>query len=136
MIVRPYEPEDRAAVIALWTETWPELEAHNDPASSLDRKLADSPNLLLVADDDGLVGTVMCGYDGHRGWIYRLAVIPSRRDKGLGRLLLAEAEERLAEIGCIKVNLQIRDSAPELVAYYESLGYQVEARISMGKLLA
>ena len=99
---------DRDALIALWhecglTRPW------NDPDGDIDRKLAhDAENLLVAVDGGALVGSLMVGYDGHRGWLNYLAVTPSRRGDGLGRLLVDEAETRLAGLGCAKVNLQVR----------------------------
>ena len=78
----------------------------------------------------------MAGYDGHRGWIYYVAVSPTHRRRGIGTLLMTEVEERLARIGCPKLNLQVRSSNPEVVAFYEQLGYQVEERISLAKRLS
>lgn len=94
------------------------------------------PNLLLVAlEDDRIVGSVMAGYDGHRGWISRIAVLTSHRDRGLGEALIAAAEERLAALGCVKINLQVVEANAAVVEFYKRVGYQVEARISMSKLL-
>ena len=84
MEIRPYKDSDRAGLLALWTEIFPAGSAHNDPATSLDKKLRIDPELLLVSvKDDVVVGSVMGGYDGHRGWIYSLAVYPSSVDREL-----------------------------------------------------
>ena len=78
----------------------------------------------------------MLGYDGHRGWLYAVAVHPDHRRKQIGTNLIQSAFETLQSLGCIKVNLQVREvNNPEVVAFYESLGFEVEERISMGKLL-
>jgi ribosomal protein S18 acetylase RimI-like enzyme len=62
--------------------------------------------LFLVGDLDGeIVGTVMAGYDGHRGWVHLVAVAPVHRSRGFGRMMMVEAEKRLREIGCTKINL-------------------------------
>lgn len=81
------------------------------------------------------VGTCMAGFDGHRGWVYFMAVAPEYRRRGIGSQLMAHAECRLADLGCLKVNLQVRASSPDAVRFYERLGFQVEERISMGKAL-
>ncbi len=134
--LRRYQSDDRPAVIELWSDTWSDPASHNVPSEDIDRKLADSPDLLLVADDEGVVvGTVLAGFDGHRGWINRLAVDAAHRGQGIGRALVREAEARLSARGCHKVNLQIREGEACVVAFYESLGYRVEPRIMMGKLL-
>jgi len=77
----------------------------------------------------------MAGYDGHRGWLYTVAVSPQYRRQGIGRKLVQHAESALIEMGCLKINLQVRASNAEVVAFYQRLGYLVEERISMGKLL-
>lgn len=91
---------------------------------------------MLVALDAGqVVGSVMAGYEGHRGWISRVAVLRSHRNRGVGQDLLREAERRLAALGCVKVNLQVLESNAPTVEFYEKSGYRVEPRISMSKLL-
>ena len=77
----------------------------------------------------------MAGYDGHRGWIYSVAVDPAHRRKGVASALMKHAEARLTERGCVKLNLQIIGTNQAVVAFYEALGYAVEDRISMGKPL-
>lgn len=75
------------------------------------------------------------GYDGHRGWLYTVAVRPDVQRRGIGRALVQRAEESLAALGCPKVNLQVMTSNAAVVGFYERLGYGVEERISMGKSL-
>ena len=135
MHVRPFAVEDTDAVIALWracdlTRSW------NDPARDIERKLAVSDDLLLVGTvDDRVVGAVMAGYEGHRGWINYLAVDPKARGVGHGRALMAAAELRLREVGCPKINLQVRDTNPDALAFYERIGFTIDAVISLGKRL-
>ena len=134
--VRPYAASDEPAVIVLWRECLGYAGGHRDPAASLRRKLAFQPELFYVAvDGDALAGTILGGYDGHRGWIYSLAVAPSLRRRGIATQLVRHLEARLAELDCPKVNLQINRQNAEVVAFYESLGYHVEERISMGRVL-
>jgi len=83
--------------------------------------------------DGRIVATVMAGLDGHRGWVYRVAVLPELQKCGIGQAMMAEVEKKLAEIGCKKVNLQVRSTNHGVVAFYRSLGFEVEERISMGK---
>ncbi len=134
-IVRPFAPPDTEAVVALWracdlTRPW------NDPYRDVGRKLAVQPELFLVAlAGDSLVGTVMAGYDGHRGWINYLAVDPSQRRRGLGRLLMARAEAMLAARGCAKINLQVREGNGEVAAFYRAIGFTVDPVTSFGKRL-
>jgi ribosomal protein S18 acetylase RimI-like enzyme len=135
MQIRSYLATDEAALIRLWeqcelTRPW------NDPRRDIARKLRVRPDLLLVAAEAGeVVGSVMVGYEGHRGWINYLAVAPSHRQQGLGRLLMAEAELRLLREGCPKVNLQVRAGNDGVVAFYRRLGYDAEEMVSMGKRL-
>ncbi len=82
-----------------------------------------------------LVASVMAGFDGHRGWVNYLAVAPDRKRSGLGRALMAHVEARLQERGCPKLNLQVRASNQEAVAFYRRLGYSVDEVVSMGKRL-
>ena len=133
--IRTFESTDADAVVALWqacelTRPW------NDPRKDIARKLAVDDGLFLVGTVGGdVVASVMAGYDGHRGWVNYLAVDPSRRGEGHGRTLMQEAETLLAARGCPKVNLQVRDTNAEALAFYERLGYVVDAAVSMGKRL-
>ncbi|MCY4112883.1 MAG: GNAT family acetyltransferase [Chloroflexi bacterium] len=127
---------DFEQVAALWREVFAYDSPHNAPALVIRKKLEQRDGLFFVARlGQSVVGTVMAGYDGHRGWIYSLAVLPDQRRSGIGSRLLRHAEARLAELGCIKVNLQIVAGNEAAVAFYERHGYQVEPRISMGKRL-
>lgn len=136
VVVRSYEDADEAGVIALWSEVLPPNAPHNDPATSLRLKLAVDRELLLVAGAGGeVVGTVMGGWDGHRGWVYSVAVRPDHRRRGIGSMLLGRLEELLAARGCLKVNLQVRSSNAGVVAFYETLGFRVEEILSLGKRL-
>ncbi|MEW4486960.1 GNAT family acetyltransferase [Thalassoglobus sp. JC818] len=132
--IRNYRSTDRSAVVSLWNEVFPNSTGHNDPEASIDRKCEHDDGLFFVAQDTGeIVGTAMGGYDGHRGWIYSLAVLPTRQRQGIGRLLIQHTEVALAKLGCPKVNLQVRSDNGEVVAFYQSLGYETEQRVSMGK---
>src|SRR3954468_19955251 len=100
MRIRPFQLADELAVIDLWrrcnlTRPW------NDPHKDIQRKLQVRPDLFLVAEDDGaIIGTAMCGYEGHRGWISYLGVCPDHRRRGVGRALMIEAERLLRLEGC------------------------------------
>lgn len=134
--IRAYEPADAQAVIDVWTAVLGDSAAHNDPRVSLDNKLAADDGLLLVATvEDRIVGTVMGGYDGHRGWIYSLAVVPDERHRGIGTQLVRHLENLLRKRGCLKLNLQVRSDTSDVVAFYEQLDYTIENRTSLGKRL-
>lgn len=106
----------------------------NDPHKDIQRKLRVRPELFLVGERDGqVVGTVMAGYEGHRGWLNYLAVDPPYQRQGLGRQLVREAERRLESAGCPKVNLQVRTSNRGAIEFYLRLGYTVDDVVSLGR---
>ena len=135
--IRPFNSvQDHAAVVALWNAVLGYGFAHNAPELSIRKKVEVADGLFFVAESAGrLVGTVMAGYDGHRGWIYSLAVDPVCRKRGIGRALLQRAEAALQERGCVKINLQVADGNEGVIGFYEKTGYKVEPRTSMGKLI-
>lgn len=133
----PYSAAHFGGVDALWREAFPDDAPRNGAEIAIPQKLAYQRELFLVAcDGDAVVGSVMAGYDGHRGWISRVAVRRSHRGHGVGRRLIEEVEQRLKALGCPKVNLQVVTSNAAVVPFYERLGFLTEPRISMGKLLA
>lgn len=137
MDIRPYKSTDSDDVITLWGVVFPNAPTHNDPAADIQSKLKIQSELFFVAVDEGkLVGTAMSGFDGHRGWVYYVAVHPEFRRRGVGSALMKKVEAGLAEMGCPKLNLQIRAGNAQVQSFYASLGYTVEERISMGKRLA
>jgi ribosomal protein S18 acetylase RimI-like enzyme len=134
--IRPFEDDDLTAVIRLWEAVFPDAPAHNAPAAAIARKLKVQRELFVVATDAGeIVGTAMAGYDGHRGWVYSVAVSPDRRRRGIGKALMRRVERDLAGLGCLKLNLQVRGTNRQAVGFYESLGYATEDRVSMGRKL-
>jgi ribosomal protein S18 acetylase RimI-like enzyme len=136
METRPYLESDEATVAKLWREVFPGAPAWNVPAADIERKLTVQRELFLVATvGSEVVGTAMGGYDGHRGWVYYVAVRPSYRRQGIGTALMERVEAELARLGCPKVNLQVRASNEGVVSFYRKLGYEIEERISMGKRL-
>ena len=128
------DKQHRPHVITLWTDVFGRSTGHNDPALSIDKKVAVDDGLFFVALVDGqVIGTTLGGYDGHRGWLYSVAVAPAFRSSGIGAALVRRAERALAERGCTKINLQIVGSNAGVADFYQSLGYEVEDRISMGR---
>ena len=124
----------REQVVALWKGVFGYDTARNDPEFVIDQKMAMLDGLFFVAAyREGIVGTVMAGYDGHRGWIYAIAVHPGHRKKGIASLLLSHAERRLASLGCVKINLQILKGNAAVQRFYRANGYALEDRINMGK---
>jgi ribosomal protein S18 acetylase RimI-like enzyme len=136
LTIRSYAEPNEAGVIRLWREVFPDNPPWNVPAEDIRRKLDVQRELFLVGTFQGeVVATVLAGYDGHRGWMHLVAVDPRFRRQGFGRAMMAEAERRLAALGCPKVNLQVRASNEAVVAFYRKLGYAVEERVSLGKRL-
>lgn len=134
LLARRFEESDSAAVTALWQRVFPNPLPHNAPALVIQRKLNFQRELFFVGEREGqIVGTVLAGYDGHRGWLYSVAVDPELRRCGLGTSLLKHAEQALIQCGCMKINLQVLSTNAAVVAFYRTLGYAVEERISMGK---
>lgn len=132
--IRPYRSADEAAVIALWRECG--LVRWSDPKKDIARKLKVNAEWFLVGEIGGQVmATCMVGYEGHRGWINLLAVAPGYRRSGVGRTILNEAERLLRGVGCPKINLQVRTSNADVIAFYERLGFKVDDVVSMGKRL-
>jgi ribosomal protein S18 acetylase RimI-like enzyme len=135
-IVSEYREEHFAGVEALWREAFPNDAPWNKASTAIAEKIRFQPDLMLVAVEGPLVvGSVMAGYEGHRGWISRIAVLQAHRHKRIGQRLLSEAEKRLAALGCIKINLQVVETNAAVVRFYEEAGYEIEPRISMGKRL-
>jgi GNAT superfamily N-acetyltransferase len=133
--IRQYVESDRQALIAVW-ERCGLVVSWNNPEKDIDRKLRKDADLLLVGIiDDNLVATVMGGYDGHRGWINYLAVDPNHRREGLGEQLMLAVEDRLRELGCAKINLQIRRSNTAVISFYEAIDYSEDDVVSYGKRL-
>nr|WP_274637582.1 GNAT family acetyltransferase [Microbacterium bovistercoris] len=133
--IRAFDRADTEPVVALWescglTRPW------NDPRKDIERKLTVQPELFLVAvDGDRIIGSVMAGYDGHRGWLYYLASDPERRGAGIGRTLVAAAEQRLVAMGCPKVQLMVRPDNEAARGFYDALGYEPFQTWDTGKRL-
>ncbi len=137
--IREFVDADTDSVVSLWescglTRPW------NDPRADIERSR--EAGTLLVAEDraagcdaPGILGTVMFGYDGHRGWMYYLASDPGHRGEGLGRALVAAAERRLEALGCPKAQLMVRGGNEIAIGFYESLGYERNDVLVLGKRL-
>ena len=133
LTIRVFREADFAAVEALWDALFPASAPYHAPAWSIRSMVATAPDLFFVAELDGeVVGTVLAGWDGHRGWIYSLGVRPDHERRGIGSALLDHAVAALRERGCPKVNLQVRGDNRAVVGFYERRGWKVEDRVSMG----
>ena len=135
LTIRPFAIADSAEVIAIWqacglTVPW------NDPHKDIARKMEVNPELFLVAEVDGrIAGTVMGGYEGHRGWINYLAVAPDFQRQRIGVALMQEVEAKLQALGCPKINLQVRKNNRAVIQFYGQIGYHIDDVISLGKRL-
>ena len=135
MLIRPYAPGDFVAVTALWDATGISIH-YNDPSKDIPRMLATHDCQLYVGTvDDRVRASIMVGHEGHRGWLYKLAVLPEFRGKGYGHDLVRQAERWLVARGMPKVNLMIRDTNLKVREFYESLGYTVASRTVMERWL-
>lgn len=146
--IRCFHPDDTEAVVDLW-QRCDLLRPWNDPYKDINRKLDDSADLFYVMsavpsgdqhnDETSptpvIVGAAMVGYEGHRGWVNYLAVDPALQRAGLGRKLMAHIEAELLSRGCPKINLQVRETNTGVIEFYRTLGYQVDAAVSLGKRL-
>jgi ribosomal protein S18 acetylase RimI-like enzyme len=135
LAIAPIEDADIAAVIALWqrcglTRPW------NDPAADIALARNGANAAVLVGRDDGaIVGSVLVGHDGHRGWVYYVAVDPDCRQRGYGGVIMAAAEEWLRARGIEKLQLMVRPDNGQVQAFYQSLGYLKQERIIYAKWL-
>lgn len=135
MHIRPFEDGDLEVVCRLWRDC-DLLVPHNDP----DRDIAfarqtPTAEIFVGEDDSGVVATVLAGHDGHRGWLYYLAVAPHAQRAGRGRAMVNHAEAWLGELGVWKVNLMIRAGNHRVRDFYATIGYEEEPRIVMARRL-
>lgn len=138
MQIRQFTMDDYEAVYALWKSLVPAISLRpSDRREEIEKKLARDPALFLVAEEDGrVVGVIMGGWDGRRGWLHHLAVAPDYQDRGIGTALLAQVEERLRAKGCLKVNLLVHRDNEGARRLYKRLGYEEMAPfVAMGKEL-
>jgi ribosomal protein S18 acetylase RimI-like enzyme len=134
--IRSFRDADRPQLERLWSQVFPDDPPRSAPARMIDGALGVRPESLLVAELDGaVVGAVIAGWDGVRGWIYHLAVAPAYRRRGIATRLIRGAEATLRALGCPKINLQVRARNQSVVEFYRALGYQLEERLSMGRAL-
>ena len=133
-IVR-YSSEFQAAVVDLWKKCGL-IVPQNDPVEDIQKKLEFQPDLFFVGLlDSRAVGSIMVGYEGHRGWINYLAVAPECQKRGYGRMLVQRATHELKKRGCLKVNLQVRRSNSSAIEFYKHLGFKEDGVISLGMRL-
>jgi ribosomal protein S18 acetylase RimI-like enzyme len=133
--IRSFQAGEEKAVVALW-QACGLVVGHNNPGRDIARKLEVNPEWFLVGLLDArLVATCMAGYEGHRGWINYLAVLPEYRRQGHATAMVRKAERLLRQAGCPKINLQIRETNESVIQFYRRIGYARDPVISMGKRL-
>lgn len=141
MTIRTFKSADCDGVVTLWNRCFNYPAPHNLPEDSIRRKTALDDGLFFVAveEESGgetrILGTVMAGWDGHRGWIYSLAVAEEMRNMGIGEKLMNQAIGALEARDCPKVNLQVMPGNSQVTGFYEKLGFVCEERTSMGRKL-
>ena len=135
IIVRPYSEKDLEDIVSLWdicglSRPW------NDPIKDIKRKLIVQREIFLILEkDEKILGSVMGGYDGHRGSVYYLGIHPNHKNKGFGKLLMKKIEEELIQMGCPKINLMIRDTNLDVQEFYRIIGYEKQEVVVYGKRL-
>ncbi len=135
MDIREYKEDDQDQVVDLWNRCGLAV-SWNDPKKDITRKLMVGRDLFLVCVEKGkIIGSVMGGYEGHRGWINYLAVCPNHQRQGIGRQLMSIIEVKMKKRGCPKINLQVRGTNKSVIAFYKALGYGNDNVVSLGKRL-
>jgi len=133
--IRSFAPQDIESVVKLW-QVCDLLKPWNNPYLDIERKGKIMPELFLIGEiDDDVVASAMAGYDGHRGWVYYLAVHPSHQNKHYGQQIMKFVENRLIELGCPKLNLLVRTSNLSAIEFYKKLDYTEDACVTLGKRL-
>lgn len=134
IVIEPAITADAASVIGLWrscglTRPW------NDPDADFALAQGGGASTIFVARGEGIEGSVMVGFDGHRGWVYYLAVAPDQRRTGLGRALMTAAEDWLRARGAPKLQLMVREDNAAALDFYESLGLERQKVVTLGRFL-
>ena len=130
--LRKFEHEDRAHLVELWRAVFPDDPPHNEPGKVISEKLKVDDLIFVVEHEKQIIGACIAGYDGHRGWLYAVAVSPSSRRGGVGSKLIKHTLAHLKSLGCEKINIQIRSTNTKVESFYKSLGFIAEDRLSMG----
>jgi len=135
LLIQPFRSVDREAVIELWRSCGL-VRSWNDPGLDIDRKMTVQAGCFLTGFFEGILcASAMAGFDGHRGWVNYLAVAPAWRGRGFGREMMVRVEQVLLDLGCPKLNLQVRTGNEAALAFYAALGYSQDPVISLGKRL-
>jgi ribosomal protein S18 acetylase RimI-like enzyme len=133
--IRSYRESDKDAVIQLWKEC--ELVVPwNNPQHDIERKQTVQSEFFLIGlIHKEIVATAMVGYDGHRGGVYYLTVKPKFQQQNFGKQMMKEAENRLLELGCPKLNIMVRTANSDVINFYKAIGYKIDSVTTMSKRL-
>ncbi len=135
LVIRPFRTTDQKRVIHLWDQCGL-LVPWNNPEEDIQRKLADSPEMFIVGElDNEIIATCIFGYDGHRGWVYYLAVKPNQQRNKVATQMMSHVEEKLKRLGCPKINLMVRESNLGVRSFYHEIGYSDDSVITLSKRL-
>ena len=133
--IRPYSETDLNSIVSLW-EICELSRPWNDPIKDIERKLTVQRELFLILEKNGeILGSVMGGYDGHRGSVNYLGIHPDHKNEGLGKLLMNRIEEELIKMGCPKIDLMVRNSNLDVQEFYRVIGYEEQEVLVFGKRL-
>jgi ribosomal protein S18 acetylase RimI-like enzyme len=133
--IRPFVMEDTDGVLEVWSLAGVAGPDRAAQRKEIQKKMSHDPDSFFLGLVDGKVAaTVMVGYDGHRGWIYLLAVRPDLQRKGIGRQMMEHAEQWLRQLGCPVAKLQVEQARADAVGFYQKLGYEVRELISLRKV--
>ena len=134
--IRSAVSEDEATIVDLWRACGL-VATYNDPDADFRFAIAGRNSSVLIAEnvEGRIIGSVMVGHDGHRGWLYYVACAPAERGQGIGRAIVAAGEQWLRERGVPKVQLMVRETNTAVVNFYERLGYEDMPRVLMSKWL-
>ncbi|MEW5717476.1 MAG: GNAT family acetyltransferase [Chloroflexota bacterium] len=142
--IREFTLNDYDTVLALWQNAGDGLGiGRSDARDEIAKKLQRDSDLFLVAEDGShpersrrIIGTVIGGYDGRRGMIYHLAVDHAYRQRGIGKMLMDEVEQRLRMKGCLKAYLLVKRGNEEVADFYRHQGWETMEITIMGKVLS
>lgn len=136
LTIRAAQPDDENAVVALW-RACDLVVSYNDPGADFRFARGGAASDVLVGTEEGgrIVGTVMVGHDGHRGWLYYVAADPTSRGSGIGRQMVTAGEDWLRQRGVAKVQLMVRETNTKVIGFYDHLGYEETPRVIMAKWL-
>jgi ribosomal protein S18 acetylase RimI-like enzyme len=133
--IRLFDPKDEIQLIDLWVECGL-VVPWNDPKKDIRRKFLNSPQLFFVGEADGeIIASCMAGYDGHRGWVYYLAVKTKYQNQGIASLILSHSENALLKVGCPKIDLMVRNTNSEIISFYHKVGYKNDPVVVLSKRL-